>query len=140
MMRIDKIKEGVVLDHIVAGNAIAIYQNLHLGELGCTVAIITNADSALMGKKDIIKIEAHRDLDLDALGYLDAGITVNIIENHEIVDKKTLELPERIKDIIKCKNPRCITATEANLVHEFVLTDREKGIYRCLYCEAKAER
>ncbi|NLJ95270.1 MAG: aspartate carbamoyltransferase regulatory subunit [Clostridiaceae bacterium] len=139
-MRIDKIEEGVVLDHIAAGKAIDIYQSLNLGELGCTVAIITNARSSQMGKKDIIKIEAHRDLDLKALGYLDPGITVNIVQKSKIVDKKNLELPDRITDIIKCKNPRCITSTESNLVNEFVLTDRENGIYRCLYCEAKAER
>ena len=137
-MRIGHIENGIVLDHITAGNAMNIYNVLKLGELDCTVALIKNADSPKMGKKDIIKISTHMDLDLDILGYLDPGVTVNIIHNGEVAQRRTLELPQRVVGVIKCKNPRCITSTEREIVHEFKLADRQKKVYRCIYCEQKA--
>ena len=137
-MRIGHIENGIVLDHITAGNAMNIYNVLKLGELDCTVALIKNADSPKMGKKDIIKISTLMDIDLDILGYLDPGITVNIIRDEQLVEKVRPDLPERMVGVLRCKNPRCITATEQELPHVFRLTDREKGVYRCLYCEAKS--
>ena len=139
-MIIGDIKDGIVLDHITAGCGMDIYNVLHLGELDCTVALIKNADSAKIGKKDIIKISTLLDIDLDVLGYLDPGITVNIIRGGKVAERRQLELPERIVGVIKCKNPRCITSTEVNAVHEFRLSDKEKKIYRCIYCEHKAEK
>ena len=139
-MIIGQIKDGIVLDHIKAGKGMEIYKILGLGELDCTVAMIKNADSDKMGKKDIIKIGRVIDLDFDILGYIDPGITVNIIRDGALVKREKLSLPERITDLIHCKNPRCITSVEQELRHEFILTDREKGIYRCVYCEAKAKR
>ena len=139
-MIIGQIKDGIVLDHITAGNAMNIYNVLKLGELDCTVALIKNADSAKMGKKDIIKISTHMDLDLDVLGYLDPGITVNIIKDGVVAERRTLELPEKVVGVIKCKNPRCITSVEREIVHEFKLTDRAKKVYRCIYCEHKASK
>ena len=137
-MIIGQIKDGIVLDHITAGNGMNIYNILKLGELDCTVALIKNADSAKMGKKDIIKISTHMDIDLDILGYLDPGITVNIIHNGQVAERRTLELPEKVVGVIKCRNPRCITSVEREIVHEFKLTDRSKKVYRCIYCEQKA--
>ena len=137
-MLVNPIKEGIVLDHIKAGNAMEIYHALGLDELDCQVAIIKNCDSAKMGKKDILKINEHIDINLDVLGYLDPGITVNFIRDSKIYDRKHLELPAEIKDVIKCKNPRCITSTEQELSHIFKLSNREKGVYRCIYCEASA--
>ena len=137
-MRIGHIENGIVLDHITAGNAMNIYNVLKLGELDCTVALIKNADSPKMGKKDIIKISTLLDLDLDVLGYLDPGITVNIIRDGKVAERRRLELPERVVGVIKCKNPRCITSVEQEIVHEFKLTDRAKKVYRCIYCEQKA--
>ena len=139
-MIIGQIKDGIVLDHITAGNAMNIYNVLKLGELDCTVALIKNADSSKMGKKDIIKISTHMDLDLDVLGYLDPGITVNIIKDGVVAERRTLELPEKVVGVIKCKNPRCITSVEREIVHEFKLTDRAKKVYRCIYCEHKASK
>ena len=139
-MIIGQIKDGIVLDHITAGNAMNIYNVLKLGELDCTVALIKNADSPKMGKKDIIKISTHLDIDLDILGYLDPGITVNIIHDGEIVERRHLALPQRVVGVIKCKNPRCITSVEQEIVHEFKLADPKKGIYRCIYCEAKKKK
>jgi len=139
-MIVGQIKDGIVLDHITAGRGMEIYNILGLGELGCTVAMIKNADSTKMGKKDIIKIGQVMDLDFDVLGYLDPGITVNIIRNGERVKRARLTLPEKVTGIIKCKNPRCITSTEQELVHEFKLTDRERKIYRCIYCESEAPK
>ena len=139
-MIIGQIKDGIVLDHISAGNAMNIYNVLKLGELDCTVALIKNADSAKMGKKDIIKISTHMDLDLDVLGYLDPGITVNIIKDGVVAERRTLELPDKVVGVIKCKNPRCITSVEREIVHEFKLTDRVKKVYRCIYCEHKASK
>jgi aspartate carbamoyltransferase regulatory subunit len=112
---------------------------LGLDELDCQVAIIKNCDSAKMGKKDILKINEHIDINLDILGYLDPGITVNFIKDSKIYERKHLELPEEIKDVIKCKNPRCITSVEQELSHIFKLSNREKGVYRCIYCEASAK-
>lgn len=139
-MIIGQIRDGIVLDHITAGKGMDIYNILGLGKLDCTVAMIKNADSPKMGKKDIIKISTMLDLDLDILGYVDPGITVNIIRSGEIVQRHHLQLPERITGVIRCKNPRCITSTEQELTHEFRLVDREKRIYRCIYCEQRAEK
>lgn len=136
-MNIDSINNGIVIDHIKAGKAMELYENLSLSKLDCTVAMIMNVKSRRMGRKDIIKIDAPIDINLDVLGYIDSGITVNIIKNGKLTDKHTLSLPERIKGLIKCKNPRCITSTEQGIEHEFILTDKQKQIYRCAYCEAK---
>jgi aspartate carbamoyltransferase regulatory subunit len=138
-MIIGAIKNGIVLDHITAGRSMEIYDVLHLGELECTVAIIKNADSVKKGKKDILKIFEVIDLDLDVLGYIDPGITVNIIQDGKVVSRKHLELPDRVTNVIKCKNPRCITSTEQGIDQIFKLTNREKAIYRCMYCESKAK-
>ena len=138
-MIIGQIKDGIVLDHITAGNAMNIYEVLGLGKLDCTVALIKNADSAKMGKKDIIKIGTELDLDFDVLGYLDPGITVNIIKDGVVAERKKLTLPERVVGVIKCKNPRCITSVEREIVHEFVLADEAKKIYRCIYCDHQAK-
>ena len=138
-MKIGHIENGIVLDHITPGNGMNIYNVLNLGKLDCTVALIKNADSPKMGKKDIIKISTHLDIDLDVLGYLDPGITVNIIRDGEVAEQKKLALPERVVGVIKCRNPRCITSVEQGIVHEFKLTDRKKGVYRCIYCEQAAK-
>lgn len=137
MLNIGGLNEGVVIDHIQAGGAMKIYEYLNLEKLDCSVAIIKNAKSNKMGKKDIIKIEGPFDINLNVLGVLDHKITINIIRDNEIVEKKKLSLPETVTGIIKCKNPRCITSIEQELPHSFKLTDREKRIYRCIYCESK---
>ena len=138
MLNISGIHEGFVLDHIKAGMSMSIYKYLKLEQLDCPVAIIKNAKSNKMGKKDIIKVECPIDaLDLDILGFIDHNITVNIIENGEIISKKPLTLPKKIKNVIRCKNPRCITSIEQGLDHVFVLTDEENQVYRCQYCEEK---
>ena len=137
-MNIGQIKDGIVLDHITAGNSMNIYHVLQLDKLDCTVALIKNAESPKMGKKDITKISTLMDLDLDILGYLDPGVTVNIIRDGKVAERRHLELPQRVVDVIKCKNPRCITSVEREIVHEFKLTDPAKKIYRCIYCEQKA--
>ena len=139
-MIIGQIKDGIVLDHITAGKAMDIYNILKLGDLDCTVAMIKNADSPKLGKKDIIKISTLLDLDLDVLGYLDPGITVNLIRNSEVAERRKVALPERVVGVIKCKNPRCITSVEQEIVHEFKLADRNKKIYRCIYCEHEAKK
>ena len=139
-MIIGQIKDGIVLDHIKAGNAMNIYDVLGLGKLDCTVALIKNADSAKIGKKDIIKIGTELDLDFDVLGYLDPGITVNIIKDGVVAERKKLTLPERVVGVIKCKNPRCITSTEQELTQEFRLVNPEKKTYRCIYCDSDAPR
>lgn len=137
-LNIGHISEGFVLDHIQAGKSMDIYQHLRLDKLDCCVAIIKNARSNKMGKKDIIKIECPIDIiDLDILGFIDHNITVNIISDEKIVEKMELKLPKEIKNVIKCKNPRCITSIEQELDHIFVLTDPEKEVYRCKYCEEK---
>ena len=138
MLNVGAINEGFVLDHIKAGKSMAIYHHLGLDKLDCCVAIIKNARSSKMGKKDIIKVECPIDmLDLDILGFIDHNITVNIIKDGQICAKKQLKLPKQIVDVIKCRNPRCITSVEQELKHVFILTDPEKEIYRCKYCEEK---
>ena len=137
-LNVSSISEGFVLDHIKAGKCMEIYKYLNLDKLDCCIAIIKNADSNKMGKKDIMKIECPIDvIDLDILGFIDHNITINIIQDEKIVEKKRLELPKRITNVIKCKNPRCITSVEQGLDHVFVLTDEENEVYRCLYCEEK---
>ena len=138
-MIIGKIEDGIVLDHIKAGRGMELYRILRLDNLDCQVALIKNADSGKMGRKDIIKIDRIIDVNLDAIGYIDAGITVNIIENGKLAKRTHIEPPEEITDVIKCKNPRCITTTEQELPHVFKLTDRENLVYRCIYCESKAK-
>lgn len=138
-MIVNPIENGIVLDHIKAGKGMELYKVLGLGDLSCSVAIIKNAYSAKMGKKDIIKIDDVIELDFDIIGYIDPGITVNIIKNGENQKLTNIEPPERVTDVIKCKNPRCITSVEQELPHIFKLTDRENMIYRCIYCESKAK-
>ena len=139
-LNVGQISEGFVLDHIQAGKSMEIYNYLHLDELDCCVAIIKNAKSSKMGKKDIMKIECPIDfMDLDILGFIDHNITVNIIENEKVVDKKVLKLPKEIVNVIRCKNPRCITSIEQELDQIFVLTDEENRVYRCKYCETLSE-
>ena len=139
MLNISGIHEGFVLDHIQAGDSLQIYHDLKLDQLDCSVAIIKNARSNKMGKKDIIKIEGSLDLvDLDILGFVDNEITVNIIQNGVITEKKEISLPHTITNVIKCKNPRCITQIEQELDQVFVLTDEKNHIYRCKYCESRA--
>ena len=142
MLNISGLNEGVVLDHIEAGKSLDIYYNLGLDKLDIPVAIIKNAKSKKMGKKDIIKIEGDV-LDLiyfDVIGYIDHNITINVIKNNAIVEKKTVSLPEKITNIIKCKNPRCITSIEQELPHIFYLSDKENEVYRCIYCEEKRKK
>lgn len=138
-MNVDSIKNGIVIDHITAGLGMRIFNLLGLDELDCPVAIIKNVASRKMGKKDIIKIDADIELDLDILGYVDPEITVNVIKESVLVEKKSIELPERLTNVVKCKNPRCITTTEQELPHIFKLTDRQKRVYRCIYCEVQAK-
>ena len=138
MLNVGKIEEGFVLDHIKAGKSMDIYEHLQLGKLDCVVAIIKNAKSNKMGKKDILKVECDiNTLDLDILAFIDHNITVNIIQDDRIIAKKSLTLPEKVTNVIKCKNPRCITSIEHGLDHVFVLTDAENQVYRCQYCEEK---
>jgi aspartate carbamoyltransferase regulatory subunit len=137
-MNIDSIQNGIVIDHITAGRAMRLYELLKLDELDAQVAIIKNAASGKMGKKDIIKIDANVDLNLDVIGYVDPDATVNVIKDGVLTEKKKLSLPERLEGVLKCKNPRCITSTEQELKHIFRLTDRENKVYRCIYCETKA--
>ena len=138
-MIIGKIENGIVLDHIKAGAGMKLYKILGLDSLDCQVALIKNAESQKLGRKDIIKIDRIIDVNLDAIGYIDAGITVNIIENGKLAKRTHIEPPEEITDVIKCKNPRCITTTEQELPHVFKLIDRENLVYRCIYCESKAK-
>ena len=138
-MNVDSIKNGIVIDHITAGLGMRVYNLLGLDSLDCTVAIIKNVQSKKMGKKDIIKVDADISLNMDILGYVDPGITVNIIKDSKLVEKKSIELPEKLENVLKCNNPRCITTTEQELTQIFKLTDREKRVYRCIYCEVKAE-
>ena len=134
-IKVDPITKGLVLDHIKAGKSMDIYRYLRLSELNCSVAIIKNVKSSKYGKKDIIKIEDEIDIDYDVLGYIDPNITVNVIENGVRTDKRPLALPERITNIVSCKNPRCITSIERGIEQVFVLADRDEQIYRCEYCE-----
>ena len=139
-MNIDSIKNGIVIDHITAGKAMELYFHLGLDKLDYQVAIIKNASSKKMGKKDIIKVDGNIELDMNVIGYFDPGATVTIIKDSAVVEKKKITLPKKITNVILCKNPRCITTTEQELPHVFRLTDEKNRIYRCLYCEAKAER
>ena len=139
-MNVDSVERGLVIVHIAAGRSLEIYRILGLDKLDCCVAIIKNARSQKTGRKDIMKIEDRIDLDLDALGFLDPNITVNIIDGGTIVEKKKLRLPETVTDVIHCANPRCITSVEHGLPHVFHLADREKGIYRCAYCDQAHDR
>lgn len=136
-MTIDSIINGIVLDHITSGKSMEVYKVLDLEKLDCQVAIIKNATSRKEGHKDIIKIDSLIDVNLDVLGYIDPGITVNIVRDGKICEKRHLSLPETVTGVIKCKNPRCITSVEQELPHVFRLTDKEKGVYRCIYCEHK---
>lgn len=136
-MNVDSIKNGVVIDHIKAGQAMKLYHLLELDKLECPVAIIKNVTSKRMGKKDIIKIDTKLEVDLDIIGYVDPEITVNVIENGALVEKKRIKLPTVLRDVVKCKNPRCITSVEA-VPQVFELRDPETRLYRCRYCEAKA--
>ncbi len=138
-MIIGQIKDGIVLDHITAGLGMTLYNFLGLDELDCQVALIKNAESVKMGKKDIIKIDKVIDINMDALGYLDPGVTVNIIKDGKLAKRQNIDIPERIENVIKCKNPRCITTVEQELPHIFTLRDKENRVYRCLYCESKAK-
>lgn len=135
MLRINSISKGIVIDHIRAGLGIKIFELLHLKSADFTVALIMNVNSNKMGRKDIIKIENHIDIDLNALRLLDENITINIIEDEKITEKRTLVLPNKIKGLLKCNNPRCICLTERNVAHSLSLVDREKAIYKCDYCE-----
>ena len=136
-MNIDSIQNGVVLDHIQAGKSMEFYKHLHLDQLDCSVAIIKNARSSHMERKDIIKIDSPVELDLDVLGYIDPNITVNIIRDGELVEKKHLELPEKLVNILRCKNPRCITVAEPQLDAIFKLSNRSRHSYRCAYCDTE---
>ncbi len=138
-MKIDSIQNGIVIDHITAGNGMTIYRLLNMDKLDCSVAIIKNVNSRKMGKKDIIKIDAAIDLNMDILGYVDPGVTIDIIRNEELVEKRRVQLPEKLENVLICKNPRCITSTEQELPHVFRLTDRENRVYRCIYCDVKAK-
>ncbi len=138
-MTVDTIKNGIVIDHITAGLGMKIYSLLKLDELDCQVALIKNAPSKKMGKKDIIKIDAAINLNTDVLGYVDPDVTVNVIKEGNLVEKKQVELPEKLENVIVCRNPRCITTTEQELPQVFTLTDKEKRVYRCIYCESKAK-
>ena len=135
MLNIDSIQNGIVIDHIQAGMAMSIYELLELDKLDCCVALIKNARSSKMGRKDIIKIEGDLAINFDVLGFIDNNITVCTIKNGELVKKENIVLPRRIKNVVKCKNPRCITSTEENLDQIFVLCDEKAHRYRCLYCE-----
>ena len=137
-MNIDSIQNGVVIDHITAGRGMRLYDLLHLQDLDCSVAMIRNVSSRKMGKKDIIKIDADIPINLDAIGYVDPNATVNSIRDGKLIEKKVIGLPERLTNVLFCKNPRCITTTEQELNHVFRLTDPAHRIYRCLYCETKA--
>ncbi len=139
-MNVDTITNGYVLDHIKAGNSMKIYNYLGLDKLTCGIAVIQNVRSNKNTVKDIIKIDALIDLDMDVLGYIDPGVTVNVVKNSVIVSKMHLKLPEKLTNVIKCKNPRCITGVEDQLPHLFRLTDEENRVYRCVYCDSEAKK
>ena len=139
-MKIDSIQNGIVIDHITAGKGMEIYNLLQLHKLDCSVALLMNASSSKMGKKDIIKVNADIDIDMNALGYVDPGATVVVIRQGKVVEKRSLSLPKKLTNVLKCKNPRCITTTEQELPHVFLLTEPEKHVYRCMYCEVKASK
>ncbi|MBO6040530.1 MAG: aspartate carbamoyltransferase regulatory subunit [Oscillospiraceae bacterium] len=137
-MNIDAIRNGIVIDHITAGLGMKLYDLLGLEKLDCSVAIIKNVHSVKLGRKDIIKIDADIPVNLDVIGYVDPGVSVNIIRDGELVEKRRIDMPETLTNVIFCKNPRCITSCEQELKHVFKLTDRKNKVYRCLYCETKA--
>ena len=137
-MNIDSITNGVVIDHITAGRGMKLYELLGLSELDCSVAIIKNVVSHKMGKKDIIKIDASIPVDFDVIGFVDPGATVNVIRDGKLIEKRAIQMPDTLVNVIKCKNPRCITSCEQEIDHIFKLTDRENKVYRCVYCETKA--
>jgi aspartate carbamoyltransferase regulatory subunit len=139
-MNIDSIQNGIVIDHITAGKGMQLYDLLHLDRLDCSVAIIKNVVSRKMGKKDIIKVDADIPVNIDVIGYIDPDATVNIIRDGVLAEKMTIRMPVILRNVIYCKNPRCITTTEQELDHVFKLTDPENKVYRCVYCETKAER
>ena len=138
-MKVDEIKNGIVIDHIPAGRGMTLYELLDLDSLDCPVALIKNAPSAKMGKKDIIKIDADISVSFDIVGYVAPTVTINVIKDGTICEKNKVTLPETLKNVIKCKNPRCITTIEQELDHIFKLTDRDAGVYRCIYCETAAK-
>ena len=140
MMKVGAIHNGVVIDHITAGKGMELYHFLNLDHMDAPIALIKNAPSEKMGKKDIIKIDAELDLNLDVLGYIDPNVTINIVKDGVRVEKFHPQLPERLTNIIQCKNPRCITSVEQEIPHIFKLTNRETGEYRCIYCESKAKK
>lgn len=137
-MNIDSIKNGIVIDHIAAGRGMKLYRLLNLEALDCSVAIIKNVPSKKLGKKDIIKIDADISVDFDVIGFVDPKATVNVIKEGKLMEKKSIPLPKKLTNVIRCKNPRCITSTEQDLDQVFVLTDSQNTVYRCLYCETKA--
>lgn len=137
MVTINSIKKGIVIDHIKAGLGVKIFNYLGLDKADYTVALIMNAPSVKRGKKDIIKIENTIDIDFQVLGFIDPNITIDVIENEQITNKIHLKLPEKVEDVIKCKNPRCVTSVEKHIVNEFYLVDEQKGEYRCRYCDEK---
>ena len=137
-MKVDSISNGVVIDHITAGRALRIYELLNLENLDCSVALIKNVNSRKMGKKDIIKIDADIPLNFDVIGFIDPDATINFIKNGELVEKRNIKMPQILTNVIKCKNPRCITSVEQEIDHVFKLTDTAEKVYRCLYCETKA--
>lgn len=137
-MNVDSIKNGIVIDHITAGKGMKLYKLLGLDNLECSVALIKNVPSKKTGTKDIIKIDTDFEIDTDILGYVDPNVTVNVIKDGKIIEKKNIELPQTLNNVLFCKNPRCITATEQEIVHTFKLTDKENQVYRCIYCDTKA--
>lgn len=139
-MNIDTIKNGYVIDHITAGNAIKIYRMLDLDKLDCQVALITNAKSKKTGVKDIIKIGSLIDINLDKIAFINPDVTINVVKNEKIIEKKKLDIPERLVNVCKCYNPRCITSTERNLDQIFNLVDKDNKVYRCHYCECALEK
>ena len=136
-MRVDAVNNGIVIDHIESGKAMEIYRLLSLDDLDCTVAILKNVPSSKMGRKDIIKIDCRMDINLDVLGYISPNVTVDVIKDGVVSEKKHIDLPETLTDILKCKNPRCITSVEQEIHHIFKLTDREHRVYRCIYCDTQ---
>ena len=137
-MNVDSIKNGIVIDHITAGKGMKLYNLLGLDSLECSIALIKNVPSKKSGTKDIIKIDTDFEIDTDILGYVDPNVTVNVIKDGNIIEKKNIELPKVLNNVLFCKNPRCITATEQEIVHTFRLTDKENQVYRCIYCDTKA--
>ena len=138
-MKVDSIQNGIVIDHITAGKGMELYKLLGLAELGVSVALMMNAVSEKMGRKDIIKIDAEIDIDMDVLGFIDPDITINVIKNEQLVEKRRINLPEKLTNVVFCKNPRCIVTTEQELPHIFRLTDPSRRVYRCIYCDSEAK-